>query len=108
MTYEPRAPITVTREQADQENARWLISRKNHQVGTHARVCRLAENALYVVGEQREVLKKNLRIVRAIGEEIEGQLTELDTIARSIAMDAKAAGVVYVRPDLLEPRRPAA
>lgn len=98
--------IAVTREQAEQENQRWLDARKSrHQIGTHARVCRLAENALFVVGEQRETLKKNLRIVRAISDQLEVQLNDLDAVARSIAVDAKAAGVVYIRPELLDPKK---
>jgi hypothetical protein len=75
-----------------------------HQVGDHARICRLAEDALFAVGEQRELLKKNLRLVRHVSQEFELALSDLDVIARSIAIDAKAAGVSYVRPELLQPK----
>lgn len=67
------------------------------------RVNRLAEEALFAVGEQRELLKKNLCLVRHVGQQFELALTNLDVIARSIAIDAKAAGFTYSRPELTEP-----
>lgn len=68
------------------------------------RVNRLAEEALFAVGEQRALLKKNLRLVRGLGQEFESALTDLDVIARSIAIDAKAAGFTHARPELLAPK----
>ncbi len=66
------------------------------------RVNRLAEEALFAVGEQRQLLKKNLRLVHGIGKEFERALSDLDVIARSIAVDAKAAGFTHARPELLD------